>query len=73
MKKLSKKTFVPLFTLFTKFNVLYTRPKIVILKTKNEAGKQVSDLNKYWYVKFSFRNPKTGEMKEFRLKRGINK
>jgi hypothetical protein len=73
LKKSSKKTFLPLFTPFKKFNILYTEPKIVILKTKNEAGKQVPYLNKYWYVKFSYRNPKTGKMQEFRLKKGINK
>jgi hypothetical protein len=61
---------VPVFNL----KIMYTDPKIFIPKVRNEAGKMVPTIapGKYWYVKYSFRDPASGKLKEFREKKGIN-
>ncbi|WP_189663022.1 tyrosine-type recombinase/integrase [Polaribacter sp. IC073] len=53
----------------------YSKPKIFIPKSKNKKGdlKPTTAVGKYWYVKYSYRNPKTGVMEVFRVKEGINR
>jgi integrase len=78
----SKKTLVPnLVPLYQKI-LLFTKPKIFIPKLKDKQGNFILDKNgepipttekgQYWYVKYSYRNPKTGKLKQFREKKGIN-
>ncbi|ARV05578.1 hypothetical protein BTO04_02185 [Polaribacter sp. SA4-10] len=61
----------------TYFNIknVFTKPKIVIPKVRNEQGKLVPTIatGKYWYVKYFYRDPETGKLKEFREKKGINR
>ncbi|OAD42567.1 tyrosine-type recombinase/integrase [Polaribacter atrinae] len=53
----------------------YSNPKIFIPKAKNKKGvlKPTIAAGKYWYVKYSYRNPETGLMEMFRIKEGINR
>ncbi|MCL7764436.1 tyrosine-type recombinase/integrase [Polaribacter sp. Z014] len=53
----------------------FSKPKIFIPKEKNAAGilKPSVAKGKYWYVKYSYRNPKTGKMEKFKEKAGINR
>lgn len=72
MKKIRS---VPNIVPFFNVKILYTKPKIFIPTKINEQGKKVPtvEAGKYWYVKYSFRNPKTGKLQEIREKKGINK
>jgi integrase len=56
------------------FKIMFTKPKIHIPKEINSKGNlaPVIGPGKYWYVSYSYRNPKTGKLKEFREKKGIN-
>jgi integrase len=69
-----KKEVVPKIVPVFNLKSMYTDPKIFIPKVKNETGKMVPTIapGKYWYVKYSYRDPASGKLKEFREKKGIN-
>lgn len=61
-----KKQIVPV----SNHRMRYSNPKIFIPKAKNKKGvlKPTIAAGKYWYVKYSYRNPETGLMEMFRIK-----
>ena len=52
---------------------LYSKPKIHISHCKkSDQKKPLVGKNNYWYVYYSYRNPTTGKMNRFTVKKGIN-
>tara|TARA_R110001606_G_scaffold396199_2_gene569875 strand:+ start:109 stop:627 length:519 start_codon:yes stop_codon:yes gene_type:complete len=70
-----KKKAIPVLVRTLKVNIVFTKPTIFIPTKKDKKGNEVPVIGngRSWYVKFSFRNPKTELLEPFRRKGDINR